>query len=105
VEVEGSNVTESQDTEVTINYSSNATDKFLWFAQYQGYSDKRSYYCSDFDKADFAIGGLFEPKETGSVSSQNGYWSNVNYEIYIGGYAIASQPCSNMKLKNQVANP
>ena len=70
---------------LTINYG--VTTKFLWFAHLASYGQKTQWYVSADNKGLMSSTSLFDPGLVGSVSSELGYWSNVNFYIYLGNYA------------------
>jgi hypothetical protein len=76
-----SSITNSQDGTLTITFG--ASGEYIWFAHFSGYTTKISYYVSDFNKENFGPSNLINTFVTGSVTSPSGFWSDVNYKIYI----------------------
>lgn len=70
---------------LTINYG--VTTKFLWFAHLASYGQKTQWYVSADNKGLMSSTSLFDPGLVGSVNSELGYWSNVNFYVYLGNYA------------------
>ena len=71
---------------ITIPFS--ASSKYLWFATFTNYPDKTKWYVDGINNG--SIGGptnLFQSPISQLVNSPNpGYWSGINFDIYIGNY-------------------
>jgi hypothetical protein len=70
---------------ITINF--NTTTKFLWFAHLSNYEQKTQWFVSSDNKGLMSSSSLFKPGVVSSVDSELGYWSNVNFLLYLGNYA------------------
>jgi hypothetical protein len=76
----------------------NTTTEYLWVAVFSNYTNKTLWYVNDLNKG--AIGGLTNLYGTPInqlVNSPNGYWSGINFEIYISNYQTTNDT---MYLKN-----
>ena len=92
-----SSITNNQDGTLTITF--NASSEFLWFAHFEEYNTKQSYYVSDLNKGNFGSSGLFNTFSTGNADSPDGYWTNVGYKIYIGNYQTETTSFGSMQLR------
>ncbi len=92
-----SSITNNQNGTLTITF--NASSEFLWFAHFDEYNTKQSYFVSDLNKGNFGGTGLFNTFTTGSVTSPDTYWSGVGYKIYIGNYQTETSSFGSMELR------
>jgi len=92
-----SSITNSQDNTLIITF--NASSEFLWFAHFEEYNTKQSYFVSDLNKGNFGSTGLFQTFDTGNVDSPDGHWDGVGYKIYIGNYQTETQSFGSMQLR------
>ena len=92
-----SSITNNQDGTLTITF--NASSEFLWFAHFEEYNTKQSYFVSDLNKGNFGSSGLFNTFTTGNADSPDGYWTNVGYKIYIGNYQTETTSFGSMQLR------
>ena len=92
-----SSITNNQDSTLIITF--NASSEFLWFAHFEEYNTKQSYFVSDLNKGNFGSTGLFQTFDTGNVDSPDGYWDGVGYKIYIGNYQTETQSFGSMQLR------
>ena len=92
-----SSITNNQNSTLTITF--NASSEFLWFAHFEEYNTKQSYFVSDLNKGNFGSSGLFNTFTTGSADSPDGYWNGVGYKIYIGNYQTETQSFGSMQLR------
>lgn len=92
-----SSITNSQDGTLTITF--NASSEFIWFAHFEEYNTKQSYYVTDLNKGDFGPTGLFQTFVTGTIDSPDSYWSGVTYKIYIGNYQTDTTGFGSMQLR------
>lgn len=75
-----------------------AVSQYLWFATFTNYPDKTKWYVDALNNGN--IGGptnLFQSPVSQSVNSPNGYWSGINFDIYIGNYQTTN---TSMQLRN-----
>ena len=92
-----SSITNNQDSTLTITF--NASSEFLWFAHFEEYNTKQSYFVSDLNKGNFGSTGLFQTFDTANIDSPDGYWNGVGYKIYIGNYQTETQSFGSMQLR------
>ena len=92
-----SDITNNQDGTITITFE--ADGEYCWFAHFEEYNTKRSYYVTDINKEDFCPSCLFNTFVTGSIDSPNGYWSGVNYKIYITNLKTTTTSFGAMQLR------
>jgi hypothetical protein len=75
-----------------------AVSKYLWFATFDNYPDKTKWYVDALNNGN--IGGLtnlFQSPVLQSVNSPDGYWSGINFDIYISNYQTTN---TSMQLRN-----
>jgi len=92
-----SSITNDQDGTLTITF--NANEEYCWFAHFEEYEQKRSFFVTDINKEDFCSTCLFNTFVTGSIDSPDGYWSGVNYKIYITNLKTTTTSFGAMQLK------
>ena len=73
---------------VSINY--NANSEFLWFAHLGTQTTKQKWFITTLNSGDIGSGSLFNTPVPQNVTSPDGYWANVQYKVYVGGYATAT---------------
>jgi hypothetical protein len=95
-----SSITNNQNDTITITF--NASSEFLWFAHFEEYNTKQSYYVTDLNKGNFGSSGLFETEVIGAIDSPDGYWSGVNYKIYISNYQTTTTGFGSMDLNTTI---
>lgn len=86
----------SASSTIIINF--NASSEYLWFATFSNYSAKTVWYVDALNNG--SIGGpsnLFQSPVTTSINSFDGYWSGINFGIYISNYQTTN---SSMQLRN-----
>ena len=66
---------------------------------FEEYEQKRSFFVTDINKEDFCSTCLFNTFVTGSIDSPDGYWSGVNYKIYITNLKTTTTSFGAMQLK------
>lgn len=89
-------VLSSASSTITINF--NSSSEYLWFATFSNYSAKTVWYVDALNNG--SIGGssnLYQSPVTTSINSPDGYWSGINFGIYISNYQTTN---STMQLKN-----
>ena len=82
----------------TINISFNSSSQYLWFATFANYTNKTKWYVDAQNNG--SIGGptnLFQSPIIQSVSSPDGFWSGINFDIYISNYQTTN---TSMQLSN-----
>ena len=92
-----SSITNNQDGTLTITF--NADEEYCWFAHFEEYNTKQSYFVTDINKEDFCASCLFNTFVTGSINSPDGYWSGVNYKIYITNLRTTTTSFGSMQLR------
>jgi hypothetical protein len=83
----------------TITITFGASSQYLWFAHFTNYTNKTVWYVDALNSG--SIGGgtnLFGTPTTNSVNSPDGYWSGINFEIYISNYQTSTT--GSMQLRN-----
>jgi len=73
---------------ITITF--NASNQYVWFATAASYADKIAWYNTPLNNGSIGTGQFILAPVTQSVTSQQGYWSAVNFKIYISGYATTT---------------
>jgi len=73
---------------ITITY--NASSQYVWFATAASYSQKTTWYNTALNNGSIGAGQFILAPVTQSVNSPNGYWSAVNFYVYISGYATTT---------------
>lgn len=89
-------VLSSASGDIQMNF--NTTTQYLWVAVFSNYTNKTLWYVNELNKG--AIGGLtnlFGTPIIQSVNSPNGYWSGINFDVYISNYQTTNDT---MYLKN-----
>lgn len=74
---------------MTINFG--GASEYLWFAHFEWYPEKERYFFDGQNNGD--IGGpdnLFRTPITASVDSPEGYWSGINFKIYVTNYQTST---------------
>jgi hypothetical protein len=82
----------------TIDISFNSSSQYLWFATFANYTNKTKWYVDAQNNG--SIGGptnLFQSPIIQSVSSPDGFWSGINFDIYISNYQTTN---TSMQLSN-----
>ena len=92
-----SSITNNQNGTLTITFG--ASSEFLWFAHFENYATKQSYFVNDLNKGNFGASGLFQTFTTGNIDSPDGYWNGVGYKIYIGNYQTETTSFGSMQLR------
>jgi hypothetical protein len=78
------------DASGTVSITYNANAEFLWFAHLGTQTTKQKWFITTLNSGDMGSGGLFNTPVTQNVTSPNGFWTNVQYKVYIGGYATST---------------
>ena len=81
---------------ITINF--NASLEYLWFATFSNYPAKTVWYVDALNNS--SIGGpssLFQSPVTTSINSPDGFWSGINFGVYISNYQTTN---TTMQLRN-----
>jgi hypothetical protein len=71
---------------IIINFNA-SSPKYLWFATFSNYPAKTKWFVDALNSG--SIGGftnLFQSPVTTSINSPSGYWSGINFGIYISNY-------------------
>jgi hypothetical protein len=82
----------------TIDISFNSSSQYLWFATFANYTNKTKWYVDAQNNG--SIGGptnLFQSPIIQSVSSPDGFWSGIDFDIYISNYQTTN---TSMQLSN-----
>jgi hypothetical protein len=74
----------------TVSITYNANSEFLWFAHLGTQTTKTKWFITTLNSGDIASGSLFSIPVTQNVTSPDGYWTNVQYKVYIGGFATST---------------
>jgi len=85
--------------EGTIEIPFNASSEYLWVATFSNYPPKTIWFVDVLNSSN--IGGpsnLFQFPVTTSINSPDGYWTGINFGIYISNYQTTN---SSMQLRNQ----
>ena len=84
---------------ITINFNVSSSPKYLWFATFSNYPAKTKWFVDSLNSG--SIGGpsnLFQSPVTTSINSPDaGYWSGINFGIYISNYQTTN---ISMQLRN-----
>lgn len=75
----------SSNGSITIPFGTDNTQKWMWFAVYRYNTVKTSWYNSNLNQGTIGV-SLFNTPVIQSVTSQQGYWSAKDYNIYITKY-------------------
>jgi hypothetical protein len=78
------------DASGTVSITYNANAEFLWFAHLGTQTTKQKWFIATLNSGDMGSGGLFNTPVPQNVTSPNGFWTNVQYKVYIGGYATST---------------
>ncbi len=81
---------------ITINF--NASSEYLWFATFSNYPAKTVWYVDALNSG--SIGGgsnLFQSPVITSINSPDGFWSGINFGVYISNYQTTN---TTMQLRN-----
>jgi hypothetical protein len=73
---------------LTITY--NASSQYIWIAVQTGYAAKTTWYNTALNNGSIGAGQFILSPVSQAVTSPNAYWSAVNYNIYISGYATTT---------------
>ena len=75
--------------DITITY--NAVDEFLWFAHFSEYNNKTNWVITP-NTNEGTIGEqlIDSPIENQVIDGPDGYWSGINFNIYISSYATTT---------------
>jgi hypothetical protein len=74
---------------VTITFA--ATAKYLWMVHASGYTTKTKWFNTALNNGNIgAVTDLFGPVVTQAVNSPQGYWSAVNFKMYISTFATST---------------
>jgi hypothetical protein len=74
--------------------------EFIWFAHFEEYTAKVSYQATNnpLNKGNFGPSEVLNTFVTDGIDSPDGYWTNVNYKIYIGNYQTDTTGFGSMDL-------
>jgi hypothetical protein len=75
----------------TIAITFAATNHYIWFALPTGTTRKTKWYNTGFNQGSIGAGQFILAPVEHDVTSQQGYWSNVGYDIYISSGASATE--------------
>jgi hypothetical protein len=73
---------------VTVTY--NAASEYIWVAIPATSTDKTKWYFTDLNQGAIGAGQLILAPVIQNVSSPQGHWTNVPFDIYISGYATTT---------------
>ena len=65
----------------------NAAAEYIWFAHPSSDTTKTKWFNTPLNQGSIGVGNFILPPVSQVVDSPNGYWSGINYKIYISGYA------------------
>jgi hypothetical protein len=71
----------------TIEATFNAASEYIWFAHPASDTTKTKWFNTALNQGSIGPGNFILSPDIESVNSPEGYWSGVNYKIYISGYA------------------
>jgi hypothetical protein len=71
----------------TIEATFGAVSEYVWFAHPAADTTKTRWFNTPLNQGSIGPGNFILSPVTQAVNSPNGYWSGVNYKIYISGYA------------------
>ena len=91
-------ITDSQNGQLQITFG--AVSEFIWFAHFEEYTAKVSYQATNnpLNKGNFGPSDVLNTFVTAGIDSPDGYWTNVNYKIYIGNYQTDTTGFGSMDL-------
>ena len=73
--------------------------KYMWVAHFANYADKNVWFFNQNSSGSIASDSLILPPVTQAVNSPNGYWSGVQFKIYLSSYD--TQPAESvLQLRN-----
>ena len=70
-----------------ISATFDASAEYIWFAHPAADTTKTKWFNTPLNQGLIGPGNFILPPNTRAVNSPNGYWSGINYKIYISGYA------------------
>lgn len=73
---------------LTITY--NASSQYVWLAVQTGYAAKTTWYNTALNNGSIGAGQFILSPVSQAVTSPSGYWSGINYNVYISGYATTT---------------
>ena len=73
---------------LTITYA--ASSQYIWIAVQTGYAAKTAWYNTALNNGSIGTGQFILSPVSQAVNSPNSYWSGVNYNVYISGYATTT---------------
>ena len=74
---------------ITIDFA--ASSDYLWFAHFSDYTSKTKWFVTELNQG--AIGGgtnLFNTPVVQSMDSPDGYWSGIDFKVYISNYQTST---------------
>jgi hypothetical protein len=71
----------------TIGATFDASAEYIWFAHPAADTTKTKWFNTPLNQGSIGAGNFILPPNTRAVNSPNGYWSGINYKIYISDYA------------------
>lgn len=71
----------------TIEATFDAASEYVWFAHPAADTTKTKWFNTALNQGSIGPGNFILSPDIESVNSPEGYWSGVNYKIYISGYA------------------
>ena len=74
----------------TVSVTYNAANKYIWLAHQSNYTTKTKWYNTALNNGNIGTGELIASPVTQGISSHDGYWSNVQYKLYISNYATST---------------
>ncbi len=91
-------ITNNQNGKLQITFG--AVSEFIWFAHFEEYTAKVSYQATNnpLNKGNFGPNAVLNTFVTDGIDSPDGYWTNVNYKIYIGNYQTDTTGFGSMDL-------
>lgn len=71
---------------IVISYNM-PSDKFIWFAHVSSYTSKTKWYVTALNNGDIGPGQFIASPVLQNATSPDGFWSNVQFKIYISSYS------------------
>lgn len=71
----------------TIDAIFDASSEYIWFAHPEADPSKTKWFNTPLNQGSIGPGNFILLPVTQAVNSPDGYWSSINYKVYISGYA------------------
>lgn len=75
----------------TVSVTYDASGEFVWMAHQADYTSKTVWYFTDYNQGTMGPDNFILNPETQNVNSPEGYWSGIQFKIYISGYATYTE--------------